>query len=288
MASTKKTSSAKRKSNRSNHTIQILGAGKVGRALAAKLRKVGYSVKIRAARAGLPNKPFDASIVILAVRDRDLTPLATELATRALMSPKSICVHVAGSLGPEPLAPLRAVCRGVAQMHPMIPFASLHSFPSLEGGNLHVAGDAAAVQQATQLGRALGMVPRTIPKLDRVVYHAAAGLVANGAAALCAMGLLLLKRAHVPTEIAQKMIGPLLRGVGDNVEALGFPDALTGPIRRGDAAAVGKHLHLLRHQLPEVLPLYRAAGLAQLPLARALGEGTKVGFNTIEEILVQP
>jgi predicted short-subunit dehydrogenase-like oxidoreductase (DUF2520 family) len=265
--------------------IQIFGAGKVGRALAAALRNVGYPVSLRAARKGLPGRAFTARFVILAVRDRELEPLAKALAARALVHPKSVCVHVAGALGPEPLFALRAVCAGVAQMHPMIPFASLRHFPSLTRGNLHVAGDARAVQKAKQLGRALGMTPRTIPKLDRIAYHAAAGLVANGAAALCALGATLLERANVPASTARQMLGPLLRGVGDNVEQLGFPDALTGPIRRGDPAAVAKHLELLRARLPEALPLYRAAGLAQVPLARVLAEAPATSFDEIVRIL---
>ena len=73
-----------------------------------------------------------------------------------------------------------------------------------------------------------------LPRLDEVGYHAAAGLVANGAAALAAVGVELLVVSGVPRKEAPKMLGPLLRSVAENVEALGFPDALTGPIRRGD------------------------------------------------------
>jgi predicted short-subunit dehydrogenase-like oxidoreductase (DUF2520 family) len=266
-------------------TIQIIGAGKVGQGLARALRKAHYFVAIRAARKGLPKRVFQASIVILAVRDRELGPLAEALTQRGLVSSKAICVHVAGALGPEAIVALRPVCLGVAQMHPMIPFASTKFAPSLKGGNLHVSGDPIAVRKARALGKALAMTPRTIPKLDRVAYHAAAGLVANGAAALAAMGEALLLQAGVSKKDARKLLGPLLRGVGDNVEHLGFPDALTGPIRRGDAPGVAKHLALLRDTLESAVPLYCAAGLAQLPLARALGEGTESAFDEIEKVL---
>jgi predicted short-subunit dehydrogenase-like oxidoreductase (DUF2520 family) len=112
------------------------------------------------------------------------------------------------------------------------------------------------------------MTPRTIAGLDAVAYHAAAGLVANGAAALAAVGAELLVRAGVPRDIAPKMLGPLLRSVADNVEALGFPQALTGPVRRGDAAGLERHLAALQSKLPQALPLYIASAQAQLPLAR--------------------
>ena len=129
------------------------------------------------------------------------------------------------------------------------------------------------------------MTPRTVPALDTVGYHAAAGLVANGAAALAAMGVELLARSGVPRDAATHMLGPLLRSVAENVERLGFPSALTGPVRRGDPVAVRKHLALLEERLPEAVPLFVASGLAQLPLARALEEAPPSGFDAIEAVL---
>jgi predicted short-subunit dehydrogenase-like oxidoreductase (DUF2520 family) len=219
------------------------------------------------------------------VRDRDITPLAQKLADARLVSKKSVCVHVAGALDAEPLAPLRAVCAGVAQMHPMISFASPRSLPSLARGQVHVQGDRVAVARATKLARLLGMTPRTIARLDTVGYHAAAGLVANGAAALGALGAELLVKSGVAHDVAPKMLGPLLRSVADNVESLGFPDALTGPVRRGELAGLRRHIETLRAKLPEAVPLYVASAAAQLPLARALGDAPKESFDEIERFL---
>jgi predicted short-subunit dehydrogenase-like oxidoreductase (DUF2520 family) len=262
--------------------IYILGAGKVGRALAAALRKVGAEVTLRAARGGLPRKAIVADVIVLAIRDRTLATTAADLARLGLVDRRAVCVHAAGSLDAEILAPLRPVCRGVAQMHPMISFASLRAFPSLAGGNLHVQGDPEAVRRGTKLGKLLGMTPRTIPGLDAVGYHAAAGLVANGAAALAALGERLLVASNVPQKTARRMLGPLLRSVAENVEALGFPDALTGPVRRGDPGAIARHFDLIAARVPEAIPLYVAAVAAQVPLARALAEGPKEGFDAIE------
>lgn len=269
-------------------SIHVQGAGKVGVALVKAYRARGGKATLRAARDGLPPRAVPADLVILAVRDRDLGPLAAELADRRRVKAGAVCVHVAGAQTAEVLAPLRAVCRGVAQMHPMISFASRARPPSLAGGHVHVAGDAAAAAVAKRFVRALGMIPRTFPGLDTVGYHAAAGLVANGAAALAAAGMEVLRAAGVPPAIAPKMLGPLLRSVADNVEVLGFPEALTGPVRRGDPDAVGKHLRLLEARAPSAVPLFRAAGLAQLPLARALGEAAPEAFDAIEAVLAPP
>lgn len=259
--------------------VHVQGAGKVGRALAGGLRAAGARVTLRAARDGLPRGAVRADLVVLAVRDRDLAPLAAALA--AHVSRDAVCVHVAGALGPGVLAPLRAACAGVAQMHPMISFASIDFVPRLDRGTVRVAGDARAVRVARRVARALGMIPRALPRLDTVGYHAAAGLVANGTAALSAMGAKLLALAGVPAKDAPRVLGPLLRSVAENVERLGFPQALTGPVRRGDAEALRKHAALLAARLPEVLPLYRASVAAQLPLARALGECPPAALDAI-------
>src|SRR4051812_31280745 len=105
----------------------VFGAGKVGRGLARAAKKASMQVSLHSARNGLPKRRIDADLLILAVRDRDLTPLATQLADAKLVSEKTACVHAAGAADAEVLAPLRAVSAGVAQMHPMISFASTSS-----------------------------------------------------------------------------------------------------------------------------------------------------------------
>lgn len=266
-------------------SVFVLGAGKVGRGLTRALRAKGVPVKLRAARRG-PPRSIDASIVVVAVRDGQVRALAETLV--GVVAKRSVVVHVAGALDAEALAPLRGSCAGVAQMHPMIAFASTGFTPSLAKGNLLVRGDPAAVARARGLARTLGMVPRTFRRLDAVAYHAAAGLVANGGAALAALGAELLVVAGIPRATAPKLLGPLLRSVADNVEALGFPAALTGPVRRGDAAALQKHLATLSDKAPRALPLYVASALAQLPLARALGEGSREGYEAIARLLSMP
>jgi predicted short-subunit dehydrogenase-like oxidoreductase (DUF2520 family) len=265
--------------------VFILGSGKVGRGLARALRHAGWSVELRAGRDGVPPRPIAAPLLILATRDGDLPRLCEDLVARRLVTPRTACVHVAGARGPELLAPLRAVSAGVAQMHPMISFADPAFLPTLARGNLHVSGDPVAVRRARAVARALGMTARTIPGLDRVGYHAAAGLVANGAAALAALGAELLVKSGVRADEAPRLLGPLLRSVADNVEALGFPRALTGPVRRGDAGAVEKHLALIRERVPEAVPLFIAAARAQIPLARALPDASKAALDAVEAVL---
>ncbi len=264
----------------------MYGAGKVGAGLTRALRAAGARVTLRTARKGLPARRIEADVVVLALRDRDLAGAAAELSGRGLIGHRRVAVlHCAGALGPEVLAAARGPKVAVAQMHPMISFASTTFTPSLARGQLHVDGDAAAMKAARGLGRLLGMTARTIPGLDRVAYHAAAGLVANGAAALAAGGVGMLGKAGVSAEVAAAMLGPLLRSVAENVERLGLPEALTGPVRRGDVAGVGKHLETLARIAPDLVGFYVAAARVQVPLARALGDAPGESFDAIEERL---
>ncbi len=268
--------------------VYIIGAGKVGAGLARALREVGVTVTLRAQRKGLPSKRIEAPFVILAVRDRELLALAERLRDARLLGHGDVVVvHCAGALGPEPLAPLRSKRVAVAQMHPMISFASTDRTPSLVRGQLHVDGDARAVRAAKLLGKKLGMTPRTVRGLDRVLYHASAGLVANGAAALAAGGVDLLGRAGVDPRTAAAMLGPLLRSVADNVEAMGLPAALTGPVRRGDAAGVKRHLEMILKAAPHLAPMYVAASRLQVPLARELADAPAENFEAIERVLAE-
>jgi len=262
--------------------VHVHGAGKLGTALARALRAAGAKVTLRPARKGLP-RAIDADMVVLAVRDRDVQPTAAAMVS--VVAPRAVVVHVSGALDAEALAPLRGHCAGVAQMHPMISFTSTRKAPGVTRGNVHVQGDGPAVAVARRVARLLGMTPRTVPGLDTIAYHAAAGLVANGAAALAAVGAELLVRAGVARADAPRMLGPLLRSVADNVETLGFPDALTGPVRRGDAAGIEKHLATLRAKLPEAVALYLAAAAAQLPLARAIGDATPASLDAVEAVI---
>ncbi len=266
--------------------LAFFGAGKVGVALAHAAKASGAKgVMLRAAREGLPKRAFDADLLVLCVRDRELGPLAEGLASRGLVGSKTACVHVAGALDAEVLAPLRAASAGVAQMHPMISFADKSKPPRLEGGHVHVKGDPAAERRARTFARAIGMTPRTFAKLDPVGYHAAAAFVANGAAALAALGARILATSGVPDDVAAAMLGPLLHSVADNVGALGFPACLTGPVRRGDPTAIERHYQVLAARVNEALPLYLESVAAQIPLARSIGDAAPASFDALERMV---
>ena len=264
--------------------VLVFGAGNVGRGLARALRAAGVAVTLRAARAGLPRK-VHATLVVLAVRDGELASVASRMAASDTVGDAAAVVHVAGSLGPDVLAPLRGTCAGIGQMHPLASFASRTAAPRLAGASVHIQGDRAAVARARQVARRIGMKPWTQPNLDTVRYHTAAGLVANGTAALAAVATELLVAAGVARARASAMLGPLIGSVGANVSALGLPDALTGPVRRGDVATVERHMRTILSTVPNAFELYVAAARLQLALARKIGDATPAQLEEIARVL---
>ncbi|MBX3182586.1 MAG: DUF2520 domain-containing protein [Polyangiaceae bacterium] len=280
--------------------VLVYGAGKVGRALAAALRRAGgYQVTLRAVRAGLPNR-CRAETVLLCVRDGDIQRAAAELAQQPWILGVGVALHVSGAVPWEALGELRSgveltrsrsrqpggkLTIALGQLHPMLSFASARRPPALLGGHALVAGEPAAVRAAEAIARSVGLVPRRLEGVDLRLYHAAAVMVAGGAVALASAGAALLEQGGVPRQLAPAVLGPLLASVAGNITSLGLPEALTGPVRRGAKAVVAGHLTAIEQALPALLPLYRALGAEQLALARALQDAPPADLEAVKALL---
>jgi len=259
--------------------VHVQGAGKMGRTLARALRAAGWDISVRASRRGRP-RHVDADVVLLAVRDGQL-PAEAE-AWQRIVPARAVVLHVAGALGPDVLALLRPCCRGVGQMHPLVSVASRRGPVGLEGVHAVVAGDASARRWARRIACALGMKPWSKDDVDRVAYHAAAWLVAGGAAALCRAARDILVGEGIAPRQAEKMLAPLLRSVAENVGHVGLPEALSGVVRRGDVATLRKHVQVLSTTAPEHVALYLSAARAQIDMARELGDASPGDLDALE------
>jgi predicted short-subunit dehydrogenase-like oxidoreductase (DUF2520 family) len=264
--------------------VVVIGAGKVGRALARALVESGAKVKLRSARGSLRPVGAKTDLVILAVRDGELARLARRLARERCVPRHAAVVHVAGALGPEVLAPLRPYSRGVGQAHPLASFAHVRHPPDLCGAVLLVRGDPLACRRAREVARRLGLVARSWPHVDAGSYHTAAALTAGGAVALVAAATGVLESAGAPRKEAISALAHLLRTVAGNLARLGIPGALTGPFRRGDVTTIARHRESLR-KLPEIMELYRTLGGVQLALAESLGEASPAELRQVRALL---
>lgn len=242
--------------------VLVAGDGPVARALAAGFERAGIGVG-RWRRGETPTgAPWDAAVI--AVSDRAIAEVASLLDGAGMIGPTGTAIHCAGALDPEAaFGPLSLGGRGL--LHPLRAFARGAEVPPLAGTVFAVAGDVPGRSVAGWLASALGGRPLELDGAQLARYHAAAVLVGNHTLALVGQAIELLVGCGLPRAQAAEALGALLASAGANVAARGLPEALTGPIARGDAEPVARHLAALG---PDRDALYRATGRALVELAR--------------------
>jgi predicted short-subunit dehydrogenase-like oxidoreductase (DUF2520 family) len=279
--------------------VVIIGAGRMGLALGAALRQrdavdrllfLGRAHEppphplfdphpiagdVETAPAGaeyraLPSlPPASTHIVILAVPDAALPEVAHDLMMMGPAPAGCAALHMSGALSTDVLTPLHAAGYAIGSLHPLMavadPWLAGHR---LTGAAFALGGEPAAIAAGRRIVSALEGLPLVVAAAVRPLYHAAAVLASNSLVALIAAAARLLAEAGVREEDALPALLPLVRGTLDNVEQLGVPAALTGPIARGDSDTV--RLHLARLSAGD-RALYSAIGMELLRLAREAG-----------------
>ena len=215
-------------------TIAIVGAGRLGTALAAALGTARPHGRCEDARG--------ADVVLLCVPDAEIARAAAALAPGALVG------HCSGATGLCALVPHEAF-----SLHPLMTVAPGASPGVLTGAGCAVAGSTPrALAVATALADRLGMRPTTVTDEDRAAYHAAASMASNFLVTLQAAA----ERVAGTAGVKRELLAPLVRATVDNWASLGAIDALTGPIVRGDSETVERHRVALGERTPDLLPLY--------------------------------
>jgi predicted short-subunit dehydrogenase-like oxidoreductase (DUF2520 family) len=211
-----------------------------------------------------------ADWVWLAVPDDAIAPLAATLPWRAGQT----VLHLSGATPLDALAPARAAGATVAGFHPLQLFADPDVAEAALPGSrvaLEVDGEAAVATALATLARALDLRPLHLPPGRRALYHASAGYAASFLLPALAEAQALWAAAGLPEDEAMAALLPLARGTLDAVAARGVAGALSGPLARGDAGVVARHLGALAALDPPRDGLYRALAGRQLPLALAGG-----------------
>ncbi|GAA2934206.1 Rossmann-like and DUF2520 domain-containing protein [Streptomyces mexicanus] len=267
-------------------TVGVVGAGRVGPALAASLQLAGHrpvavsgvsDASRRRAEQLLPGVPLvqpaevlqRADLVLLTVPDDALAGLVAGLAETGAVRPGQLLVHTSGRYGAGVLDPaLRAGALPLA-LHPAMTFTGTPvDVQRLAGCSFGVTAPEELRLAAEALVIEMGGEPEWIAEEMRPLYHAALALGANHLVTLVAQSMELLRRAGVGAP--DRMLGPLLGAALDNALRSGDA-ALTGPVARGDAGTVAAHVAELRRHAPQTVAGYPA--MARSTAARALAHG---------------
>jgi predicted short-subunit dehydrogenase-like oxidoreductase (DUF2520 family) len=260
--------------------IAIVGPGRLGRALALALRRAGYTIseivsrnsaaskkKVRelagiGAYASTSDNPYlDADLVWFCVPDREIAGVARQLAS-VVDWKRKVAFHSSGALASDELIALRRGGAAVASVHPLMTFVH-GSMPSFSGVPFAVEGDAVGVAAARRIVRALGGEAFTIRKQHKAAYHAWGAFTSPLLVATLATGEQVARAAGMSAVQARKKMLPIVKQTIDNYYALGPAGAFSGPIVRGDAEIVRKHLQVLK-KTPEARNVYLALARAAL------------------------
>jgi predicted short-subunit dehydrogenase-like oxidoreductase (DUF2520 family) len=265
--------------------VGVLGAGRVGSVLGAALAVAGHrltaasgvsdaSHRRSAERLGVvPVTPEDvvrrAELVLLTVPDDVLPALVAGLAATGVDLKGKLLAHTSGAYGLSVLDPAAEAGALPLALHPVMTFTGRDDdLRRLVGCSFGVTAPDVLRPVAEALVIEMGGEPVWIDDADRALYHAALAGAANHMVTLIAESQELLARIGV--DQPGRMLGPLLGAALDNVLRLGIA-GLTGPVVRGDAGTVRKHVDALIIAAPEAADAYIA--LARLTADRALAAG---------------
>lgn len=280
--------------------IGVISAGRVGTALGVALERaehvvvacsaISHASRQRAQRR-LPDTPVlpvpdvaaRAELLLLAVPDAELAGLVSGLATTGAVRPGTIVVHTSGANGISVLAPLAELGCIPLAIHPAMTFTGAdEDVARLRDACFGItAADEIGYAIAQSLVLEIGGEPFGVREDARSLYHAALAHAGNHVITVLLDAVEALRAAltgqellgqelvdDAPGGLAERVIAPLARASLENALQRG-QGALTGPVARGDATAVARHLDALGQVDPELAEAYRANSLRTAQRAHA-------------------
>jgi predicted short-subunit dehydrogenase-like oxidoreductase (DUF2520 family) len=234
-------------------SIALVGAGRLGTALAAALRAAAVAVEGPLGRGAQPR----AGVVLLCVPDGEIA------ATAAGIGAGRVVGHCSGATGLEPLDGHEAFA-----LHPLMTVPAGAPPEVFTGAGCAIDGSTPrALEIAEALAARLGMRATRVAAGDRAAYHAAASIASNFLVTLEGAAERLAGTAGVD----RARLAPLVRAAVENWAEMGAERALTGPIARGDEATVARQREAVLERAPELASLFDALADA----TRALAAGTR-------------
>ena len=280
--------------------LGFIGAGTVGTALAIRLSERGQSVVAVSSRSQTSAeklaqaidgcRALDSSQAVADVAELVFitTPddaIATVVSTVNWHSGQSV-VHCSGADSVDTLEPARKQGASVGAIHP------LQTFASVEQAINNISGSTFALEAQEPLLSTLKEIATTLDGTwieltadDKVLYHAAAVIACNYLVTLVKLATDLWQTFDVPPERATQALLPLLRGTIANIERVGIPKCLTGPIARGDTGTIRKHIDAMKKAAPDLLPTYLDLGRQTIPIALAKGRIDQHQADELQKLL---
>ncbi len=276
--------------------LGFIGAGTVGTALAIKLNSSDYPVVAVASRSqasagnlaervkgcsavsSSQDVADAAELVFITTPDDAIAPVVSQIKWHKGQS----VVHCSGADSTDILQPARKLGACVGVFHPLQTFANVRqAIENMPGSTFALEAEEPLLTTLKDMATALGGHWIELKASDKVVYHASAVIACNYMVTLVKLATDLWQTFDIPMHQATQVLLPLIRGTIHNIDTVGIPQCLTGPIARGDTGTIKKHLHALQKVAPSLLSTYRELGLQTIPIALAKG---RINQHQAEEL----
>ena len=276
-----------------NPKFSIIGAGKVGSALALALHDKKFPIvsvisktgkhaidlakKVHCRRASTKLLDIDPSTeyILVAVSDTALEEAASDIAkVKRLHFKKLFVVHCSGVYSSDILTPLKKKGALVASMHPIQTFPKTQTPERLRVRLRNIfygiEGSPQAIEKIEIIIKAIEGKSVIIPREMKPLYHVACVFASSY------MAVILNTVSELTTTLNLKatwmeVFGPLLSATMENVVRDSAAVALTGPVVRGDFQTLDLHLKTLSQYAPQFLPLYTIAGIEAARIVKRHG-----------------
>ena len=285
--------------------IGIIGAGVVGTAVGVVLKQKGYEItgaydvksestlqlveRIGCTPHTSPQEVSrSADILFITTNDAAIRNVVDTLADRKAFYQGQVVVHMSGAQSSEILDRAKMFGANVLSVHPLQSFANVDgAITNLPGSVFSIEGDRDAYDVAVCMVETLEGEYFFIDRKAKPLYHAGACVVSNYLVTLIDFGVRLLESTGIPRSAGVKALLPLIQGTVNNIENIGIPRALTGPISRGDLSTIVKHLECLEEMAPELMKMYSWLGFYTAQIAVEKGTIDDFAMEEFQNVFIR-
>jgi len=282
-----------------DRTFTLIGVGALGGALADFLNNQSYSVwsvysssgGVVTSESGFSKKskhthPVEeddtGDIIFICVPDDEISKVAHKLSSLQLNWSNKSVIHCSGNLFSDELLVLSQLGAQTASMHPLQTFQRDDEATRFDDIFVSLEGHPALCDKLEGFVQEMGANPLRVKKEQKQMLHIAAVFASNYVVAILHEAENLLSEKGIKSGL--KPLEPLIRQTIENSLKLGPSEALTGPVARGDAESVLKHLQVLEDH-SESVNLYRVLGTKAAQIAKERGNIASDKVESLIEIL---
>ncbi len=255
----------------------FIGAGKVGTSLGVFFKENGIdicgyfsrtlknaetaaSLTSSKAYTELENLVNESRFIWITTNDDAIESVANQIAELKI-SEKKTFIHASGLKTSNALIALKKQGHKICSAHPLLAFSTVEqAVKMLSKTTFFLEGEQDDLLDIKQIFKDKNLKFAEIKKEQKAAYHAGACIISNYLVTLVHASNQLFELAGIPNNILSPATNTLITSALQNLEGKEPKEALTGPIKRGDAETVKKHIEILSKDLPELAELYKVLG----------------------------